>query len=459
MYIELMKKNQNAHALDSGLTMIAAGLSPYQDSRTALINAASKAEAGNKMQLSAADLINLQKQQLDMKQRALRQSLLPALAREHQLSPETIAALEASGKLDEVLQSFSTKGLTHIKDEATGETAFFDRHGNKVASAGGGLKPTDDQREWEAYNADQAKRGGKPLSFGDYMSTVKRAAPAATDEAILASINKDRPPDKQMTMEYFQTNIKHKATTEINVSPDGTHFPKPEPGFDYKRTPEGKVWINPETQLPEQVPVSTRAEARLEQTEAQTEHTQTLTEAERHKLNEIKKKENRERVAAAFSAHTIGREVDRALVNADVPGASGFGAGLVRADPFKLYTPATTLDANLRAINANNMISALKDLRSSSPTGAGLGSVSNFEDKQLASMMGSLDPTQGTKQLKENLIAIKAAVLVMAENKYENEGDKVRFLKDLKEKTDELTAAHISSSSKGVRRVREVPRE
>src|SRR3954464_5705549 len=40
MYIELMRKNQNAAQLDSGLTTIAAGFSKYPETRAALLNQA-----------------------------------------------------------------------------------------------------------------------------------------------------------------------------------------------------------------------------------------------------------------------------------------------------------------------------------------------------------------------------------------------------------------------------------
>src|SRR3954469_16767360 len=56
MYIELMKKNQNAAQLDSGLTTIAAGFSKYPETRAALLNAAGH-HAGGSMSLSAQDLI------------------------------------------------------------------------------------------------------------------------------------------------------------------------------------------------------------------------------------------------------------------------------------------------------------------------------------------------------------------------------------------------------------------
>jgi hypothetical protein len=461
MYIELMKKNQNAHALDSGLTMIAAGLSPYQESRTALINAASKAEQG-RMNLSAADLINLQKQQTDMKQRALRQTLLPALAREHQLSPETIAALESSGKLDEVLQSFVTKGLTHIKNDATGETTFFDRHGNKVASAGGGLKPTDDQRELEAYNAKLPPE--QRLDMAQWLSTVKREAPAGADRALFENINAEKKAkgEEPITWEFYLKNYKHRQPTNLYIGPEGTPHPAPQPGYDYKRGPDGKIQYGPDG-LPIQLPVSEKAKADLARSTAQTTQTTALTgktEAETAKLlkdeEDRLKKEHRERVASAFTASNVGNAVDSALKNAPQFGASGFFAPLVHNLPFG-GTAAVDIRADIATIDANSAVKALTDMRNASQTGAGLGSVSNFEERMLSSTVANLNPYQKTETLINKLIRVKAAMLVMAENKYENDGDAPRFNKDLQAKIGELTAGQISTRSGGKNKVQRIP--
>jgi hypothetical protein len=445
MYIELMRKNQNAHALDSALTGIGASLSPYIETRTALFNAAAKAEHG-KMNLSAADLINLQKQQTDMRQRALRQTLLPALAKEHQLSPETIAALESAGKLDDVLQAFVTKGLVHIKNDANGETTFFDRHGNKVASAGGGLKPTDDQIELAAAN--KLRPPDQQLTMEQWLSTVKRAPPAATDEAILASINKDRPPEDQMKMEFFQTHIKHRPTTEVNVSADGVTFPKLPPGEDYYRDEKGKVKIF-EDGKPKSYVISPKVAGTME-------HTAVQTATDQFKLDELKKKEHKEKIGAAFAASNVGTAVDQALINADKPVASGFGSRwAAQYSPGGL--PIDDLKANLSTINANTAIQTLQAMRAASPTGGAVGNVSDFEQKMLSSTIGNLDPYQGPEQLKKALIRVKAGIHVLAEQNY-TEADTAKFNKALNDKIEEFTKLHLETTTPGKPTVTRIPR-
>jgi len=450
MYIELMKQNQNARSLDSGLSLIAAGLSPYQASRTALIGLAGQEEKG-KMGLSAADIINFQKQNTEMQQRALRQKLLPALAKEHRLTPETIAALEASGKLDEVLQNFATKGLTHVKDDATGDTIFFNRHGEEVTRAKGGLKPTDDQRELDKYNAGRPPE--QQLDMKQWLSTVKRAEPAATDLALRDTINAERKAKglEPITTEEFLTKYKH-PKTEINVSADGTNFPKLPEGEDYIRNPDGKVRIF-EDGKPRTHVLSKKVEAGIQHTEEQ-------TAALQQKEIERQKKENKARVAATISSTAVGAAVDKALVNADAPGASGVGSRVARTLLPLGGMSWDTLDANLKTITSQATVTALNEMRAASQSGAALGNVSDFENKMLAATIADVTPFQSTAQLKESLIRLKAQMMVMAENKYENEGDAARYQKDLKERIAELTAdqAKAAPAKRGVK-VREVPKE
>lgn len=458
MYLELMKQNQNARALDSGMTLIAAGLSPYQASRTALIGLAGQ-EGKEGRGVTSADLINLQKARQDAQNLAVRRAALPALAERHKIDPNTIQFLEASGKLDEVIQNFMTQNLVHIKDDKTGATSFYNgRTGEKIVDIGGGLKPTDVQQNMAAANAERVARGEPPLTTEEFISTVHREPPAADDITRLAVINKERlaagkPP---MTMEELLV-IKH-PKTEVNVSPDGTTYPKPPPGFDYKRIAggpdNGKVWINPATQLPEQVAVGPKAEAETRRTEQQ------VVELEQKEI-ERQKKENRAKITAAAAATNVGAAVDSALVNATRLGASGAGSRISRAiSPGGL--PSDTLDANLATVTAQATVQAINEMRAASPTGAALGNVSDFENRMLASTIANVSPHQETEQLKANLIRIKAMMMVMGENRYED-GDAAKFNKDLKERMEELTKAEIerSTATKGRPgiKVQRVPRE
>ena len=61
----------------------------------------------------------------------------------------------------------------------------------------------------------------------------------------------------------------------------------------------------------------------------------------------------------------------------------------------------------LDTIRANVGFLQLQEMRNNSPTGGALGQVSEFENKLLQSVKGSLDQYQSSEQLKANLEQIK----------------------------------------------------
>jgi hypothetical protein len=74
----------------------------------------------------------------------------------------------------------------------------------------------------------------------------------------------------------------------------------------------------------------------------------------------------------------------------------GFGAG-----------PAVDLQKTIDTIRANIGFSELQQMRELSPTGGALGGIAIQELEMLQSVLGSLDPSQGEDQLRQNLETIK----------------------------------------------------
>jgi hypothetical protein len=81
------------------------------------------------------------------------------------------------------------------------------------------------------------------------------------------------------------------------------------------------------------------------------------------------------------------------------PYTAGFGSW-TKAVP---TTDANTLSKKLDTIKANVGFDKLQDMRSNSPTGGALGQVSEFENKLLQAVHGSLDQEQAAKELVKNL--------------------------------------------------------
>jgi len=432
MYVKLMEKNQNAAALDSGLTLMAAGLSNNLTTRNALIQHAAAGGGKGAGGITSTDIINLQKQDQANKDRLMRQSLLGGLAKQYNLSPEAIAALESSGKLDEVIQAHSTGHLLKVTDAATGQEMLTHPITGKVVAAIGGKKPVETQ-----FVDGQLRRKdtGEPVGPAGEQQPLEA-------QRLLADANKERatrglPP---LTTEEW-AKIRHPQGTTVNVSTDGTVFQKPPEGYEYERTPDGKVKIGADGRP---IMYSSSPKAKGEEKET----AQDIADKER-KAAEVLKKENKERVSSAFSASNVGAAVDTALGLANAPGATGTFAKVART-----FAPVTgmawdTIDAKLKTIDANNVVSALNSMRAASPSGGALGNVTESENRMLASIIGSTSPYQETGEFKKGLIRIKAAMMVMAEQKYDDSDGATRFQKDLKDKIDELSAAEESRGKAG----------
>lgn len=135
MYIELMRKNQNAAALDSGLSTIAAGFSKYPENRTALLHGAFN--KSGQQNLTSADIIALQKQQVENQALGIRQAAKAGLMKQYKLGRDTVDYLDASGKLDEVIKHKNTQNLT-VVEAPDGTKAFWDPiEGKKVVDIPG----------------------------------------------------------------------------------------------------------------------------------------------------------------------------------------------------------------------------------------------------------------------------------------------------------------------------------
>src|SRR3954471_11298079 len=297
MYIELMRKNQNAAQLDSGLTTIAAGFSKYPETRAALLNQAGHHAGG--MSLSAQDLIAFDKQRTESQNMLIRKAAMPALMKQYGMTPAQIQTLEAGGKLDEVIKYYSTENLAQVKDE-NGQTMLIAPRSGKVITTIGSEKedpteyvsgpngpelrnkrtgqaiggavglPPDNQfvagpQGQELRSKQSGALVGTPVGLPpdkqivthpDGSQTVEdKNVPAGTvvgrPEAIgdkifqaqneLADINKQRAArgEKPMTPEEL-IKLKQTPAPNINVCTDGSMYPTPEKGYDYERGADGK---------------------------------------------------------------------------------------------------------------------------------------------------------------------------------------------------------------------------
>jgi hypothetical protein len=165
--------------------------------------------------------------------------------------------------------------------------------------------------------------------------------------------------------------------------------------------------------------------------------------------SDLLKKEHKERVAAAFTSSSVGEAIDKALDLADKPGATGTFAQWGRTLSPVTGMPWNTLDAKLKTVDANNVVTTLNAMRASSPSGGALGNVTERENDLLKSTIANTSVNQETPEFKKSMIRIKAAMMVMAENTYDSADGAARFTRDLNERIDELTVAQANKRSGG----------
>ena len=109
---------------------------------------------------------------------------------------------------------------------------------------------------------------------------------------------------------------------------------------------------------------------------------------------------------------SVEKTIDKAIkeVSPYTAGVGAWGAAIPAS-------PAKNLQQTLETIRANVGFDKLQDMRQNSPTGGALGQVSDFENKLLQSVQGSLDQKQSPAQLIENLNNIKFLLKLTREQK------------------------------------------
>ena len=108
----------------------------------------------------------------------------------------------------------------------------------------------------------------------------------------------------------------------------------------------------------------------------------------------------------------VGTQIDKAISEIG-PFTAGLGAwaSVIPASPQK------DLAQTLETIKANIGFDKLADMRANSPTGGALGQVTDFENKLLQAVYGSLQQNQSPAQLKANLQTVKDMLMQVREER------------------------------------------
>jgi hypothetical protein len=172
----------------------------------------------------------------------------------------------------------------------------------------------------------------------------------------------------------------------VQVGPNGEPLGSPGEGLVWQRGPDGQVVMD-ERGAPIAIPFQGGKVYQQQQAQQQ--------------------KQDVRDTSAGYAADIVEQDIDRAL------GKIGFGtAGILGSSlagiPF-VGQASTDLSGLLDTIGANISFDKLQAMRESSPTGGALGQVSDFENRLLQSVYGSLKQEQSPQQLTENLKRLRDA--------------------------------------------------
>lgn len=106
----------------------------------------------------------------------------------------------------------------------------------------------------------------------------------------------------------------------------------------------------------------------------------------------------------------IGTKDQIGIIDEAIKMVNPFTAGVGAWSKIIPASPAKNLAAKLDTIRANVGFDKLSEMRADSPTGGALGQVSEFENKLLQSVLGSLEQDQSPAQLRDNLMKVKQAM-------------------------------------------------
>jgi hypothetical protein len=293
-----------------------------------------------------------------------------------------------------------------FRETPEGLVGIHPKTGEIAAKAIGGA-PTPDQEKFARPDGSQFLRDKRSGAITEVAPATKAGDVIPAQEQELFAINKAREArgEKALTAEEL-IKLKQVAPTQINVGTDGSMFQKPEAGYDYERTPDGKVKIGED------------GRPRLYQIAGGSPTIETAEKAAA-KVKEQEKEASAKRLklASTSAVVTSARDALKLIEEPSFLPSTGFGASVG-----KMFggTTATNLAAKLSEINSNTAFAQLKAMRESSASGAsGLGQVTDFEQRMLSSATANLDQYQSPDQLKKQLRKVQAVMMVLAENSFD----------------------------------------
>lgn len=171
MYMDMIQDAQRKENLNSGMTMMAAGLTPSLETRQMLLGTLGTGGGGDGMGSVFNALDNIRKTTMEFEQKQKMRATLPAIAKQYGLTMETVSALYEGGQLEEFLKE-AQNPETQIVTKPDGSQVLIDSNTGKEMRTVAGAKP----REIE-YIDDPAGTGGKIAVYKDDKTPVAGGGP------------------------------------------------------------------------------------------------------------------------------------------------------------------------------------------------------------------------------------------------------------------------------------------
>jgi hypothetical protein len=257
----------------------------------------------------------------------------------------------------------------------------------------GFLKAVEQPEKFEPVTDDQGNIVGQRNTVTGQVVKDPRSAPKPAN--IPSNVNEfeywKSLPKKQQD-EYLRVK---RATQFLDV---GSGFVTPDPTDPTKTSPVAERELKP-AERPEHAAAVTKAE---KEAAAKVEHATAFPKA-RNTLTSLNQQWD-----------LVEDTIDTALEQ-----TSPFTAGVGAWTKVIPASPAKNLEQSLESIKANIGFDKLQDMRANSPTGGALGQVSDFENKLLQSVKGSLQQNQSVSQLVANLKRVKSDLQQLRKAKQE----------------------------------------
>lgn len=444
MYAKLMQKSNEAEAMNRGMTLVAAGLAQDQN-KGKLIEMASQMGGGGSGSgaPTMADLIAMQKMQIEDASRQKRAAQLPGLMDRYGLDPATVQYLDATDQLDETISALAKPG-TEVVEAADGSKKLINSDTGATIKELSPAKP----RETEYIDAPDGS-GGKVLVYKDTKEPYA-GGPAITDIAkpkgaitveTLADGTKQPVQDgkpigtpfgpaelSSMQQELVSINAAHKAAGEpeetldqwiIRRSQAGTEagtiadinkkkFGNPPAGKYFQYNADGSIQMNADG-----TPVTVWDQNSKEYLEykAAEEKAKAEADAAATEAGKTADADASSAVKQVIQYQNVTDAIKMIDDNEDKWIGVGGWAGTLGWLP---NSEQKTFSNLLYSVKTNIGLDALQQMRASSKTGGALGSVTEGEHKMLAQVWGSLDETMDPKVIRYNLRRIQAGLDVIA---------------------------------------------